>query len=362
MTDALTAELVEGSRRVLDAELSSPIGLEPDPLIQRWHAVQSHLEELGWFDLLGAPATGGLGLSPALAARLLRLAGSHLVPGPVIEAVLTVPWLLAQPDVSAGLLHDHRLAVATVDTCRDLPGNGIRQPLRLHRGRLHGTAQCVVGASSAGVLLVHALDGDAERLVVVPATHPGVQVQLLRGADPCQPVGHVSLDCAVGEEHLICSPDDLLPTRLRAWTRLGSAAYLAGISERVLTFGVDHALVREQFGRRIGSFQAVQHLLADVAVLARSSATLIDVAAEELAGADEHEAALIAVTAKAQAGADAVLACETVLQVLGGIGFTVEHPLHHYFKRALSLAARHGSAAELHLLAGRAVLARSQGA
>lgn len=360
MTDSLTAELIEASRRVLDAELPPPTGMEAQPHIHRWSEIRPHLETLGWFDLLGRSAAGGLGLSPALAARLIRLAGSYLVPGPLIETVLTVPWLLTQPSVSAGMLNDLRHSVAIVDTCRDLPGNDGRRSVQLRYDRIHGTARCVLGALSTDALLVHVTDGDTERLVVVSSTHPGVHVEPLRSADPCQSVGHVEFDCDVGDEQVIRSPDDLLPMRLRAWTRLGDAAFLAGISERVLTFGVDHALNREQFGRRIGSFQAVQHLLADVAVSARSLANLVDFTSEELSGAGEHEAVVIAATAKARAGTEAVLACETVLQVLGGMGFTVEHPLHHYFKRALSLAARHGSPAELHLLAGRLVLAQSQ--
>jgi len=353
VTDTLTADLVDASKRVLDVQVALPTGLETEPLTQRWSDLRKHLEALGWFDLLGAPEAGGLGLSPALAVRLLRLSGTFLVPGPLIDTVLTVPWLLTRPGVRGGLLSDARLSVVTVDPCHDLPGSG----LELRDGRVHGTARCVLGAPDADALLLHVLDGAAERLVVVPSTHAGVRVLPLRSADPCQSVGQVELDCALGDEHLVSAAGDQLPTTLRAWRRLGSAAYLAGISERVLALGVDHALQREQFGRPIGAFQAIQHLLSDVAVIARSLANLVDFAAEELA-TDQHEAAIIGATAKARAGSESVLACETVLQVLGGMGFTVEHPLHHYLKRSLSLAAQDGSPAELNLLAGRLVLAQ----
>lgn len=360
MTEVLTAELLEASRRVLDAELPAPTGFAAGPLTQRWDDLRPHLHSLGWFDLLGLPDQGGLGQSPALAAPLLRLAGSYLVPGPVVEAALTVPWLVSQPGVSAGPLEDASLSVATVDPSPDLPSRAGRPMIRLYDGRVTGAARCVLGAGSVDALLVHVSEGAVPRLVVVPSTDPGVQVEPLRGADPCQTVGHVTLDCAVSDEQVIRSSDDLLPSRLRAWSRLGDAAYLAGISERVLGFGVDHALVREQFGRRIGSFQAVQHLLADVSVIGRSLSDLVDFTAHELSVADDHEAVQLGAAAKARAGREAVLACETVLQVLGGIGFTVEHPLHHYLKRALSLTARHGSPAELHLLVGRAVLDQSR--
>jgi alkylation response protein AidB-like acyl-CoA dehydrogenase len=282
------------------------------------------------------------------------LAGTHLVPGPVVESVLTVPLLLADPQVRSAAQRDARTSVATVDGCADLSGG---DPVRIVDGWLHGRARFVLGAADADALLVHALDGTAERLLVVPTSHDGVQVEARHSADPCQTVADVVLDCAVDDRHLVAAPAGL-PVRLRAWRRLGAAAYLAGISERVLGLGVDHALQREQFGRPIGSFQALQHLLADVAVIARSLTNVVDLGAADLVAADENEAVVIGATAKARASREAVLACETVLQVLGGMGFTVEHPLHHCFKRALSLAAHDGSATELDLLTGRLVLAR----
>jgi alkylation response protein AidB-like acyl-CoA dehydrogenase len=349
--DTLTAELVGTSARVLDAALDRPHGFDPSPHVQRWAAIRPQLEDLGWFDLLGDPASGGLGLPPALAVRLLRLAGSHLVPGPVVEAVLTVPWLRAQPGVEGDLVTQQGISFVTVD-----PGSA----LTVTGGRLQGTAPCVLGAGTTETLLVQAVTDEGERLVVLPSAHPGVHVEQLRGADPCQPTGHVAFDCALEDGHWVRSSDAQLPARFRAWTRLGDAAYLAGITARVLSFGVEHALTREQFGRPIGSFQAVQHLLAGVAVTARSLANVVDFAATELGTVDDREATLLAATAKARASTAAVQACETVLQVLGGIGFTVEHPLHHYLKRALSLSARHGSPAELNLLAGRLVLSPSE--
>ena len=83
MTETLThTELVEASRNVLDAELPAPTGLETRPLIERRKKLHPHLESLGWFDLLFDPEQGGLGLPPSFAARLIRLAGSYLAPGP----------------------------------------------------------------------------------------------------------------------------------------------------------------------------------------------------------------------------------------------------------------------------------------
>lgn len=363
MTETLThTELVEASRNVLDAELQAPTGLETRPLIERRKRLHPHLKSLGWFDLLFDPEQGGLGLPPSFAARLIRLAGAYLAPGPLVEQVLTVPWLLTNPAVRSSMLNEFRgLAVVTVDPCRDLVAdNGDRSPIELVGRKLHGRARCVLGVVDGDALLVHVMDGDAERLVMLPASEPGLHVEPLRGTDPCQSVGDVAFECDISDEQVIGSEDDLLPIRLRAWSRLGAGEYLAGITERVLTFGADYAREREQFGRKIGSFQAIQHMLADLAVSARSLGNLMDLASTELSVVDDDERIMIAVTAKARASTEAVFACETVLQVLGGIGYTVDHPLHHYFKRALSLAAQQGSPAELHLLAGRLLLAQNR--
>lgn len=362
MTDTLTsAELIEASRRVLDAELPLPTGLETQPFVERRNAIRPHLDALGWFDLIVDPANGGLGLPPYYAARLIRLAGSYLVPGPIIEQVLTVPWLLNNSITRSGVLNvGQGSAVVTVDPCSDIAANRSSSAIRLEGGRLLGRMPCVLGAPDADSLLIHAIEDSIERLVVLPANDPGVHVAQLRGADPCQSVGDVTLDCRISAEQVLSRDSEDLAVRVRAWNRFGAAAYLTGISERVLTFASDYAQEREQFGRKIGSFQAVQHLLADVAVASRSLVNVMDLASTELTDVDEAERVMISVTAKARASERAVSACETVLQVLGGIGYTVEHPLNHYFKRALSLAAQQGSPADLHLLAGRLLLAQTR--
>ncbi|MCV7151257.1 acyl-CoA dehydrogenase family protein [Mycolicibacterium pyrenivorans] len=363
MTDTLTsAELVEASRRVLETELPLPTGLETQPLIGRWNSVRPHLEALGWFDLITDPAQGGLGLPASHASRLIRLAGSYLTPGPLVEQVLTVPLLLNSPIVRTKALGDLRGSiVVTVDACHDLAGLGSGPAIELDGGRLRGSLRCVLGAPDAEVFLVHASSQTGpERLLVLPSSHPGVQVQQLRSVDPCQSVGDVAFDCQISDEQMLDSDNEALAANLRAWNRFGAAEYLAGITERVLTFAVDYAREREQFGRKIGSFQAVQHMLADIAVATRSLVNLMDLSSTEMSDVDDAERVMISVTAKARAGAQSVSACETVLQVLGGIGYTVEHSLNHFFKRALSLAAQQGSPADLHLLAGRLLLARSE--
>jgi alkylation response protein AidB-like acyl-CoA dehydrogenase len=117
----------------------------------------------------------------------------------------------------------------------------------------------------------------------------------------------------------------------------------AGIAQRALEFGVEHAKTREQFGRPIGIYQAVSHPLADTYVESELARSLAYWAAWCVAdGDDETPVAVAAAAAKSYAGDVAVAACERAIQVLGGIGFTWEHPLHAYYKRALWIQAYGG--------------------
>jgi alkylation response protein AidB-like acyl-CoA dehydrogenase len=119
----------------------------------------------------------------------------------------------------------------------------------------------------------------------------------------------------------------------------------AGIAQRVLELGVEHAKTREQFGRKIGAYQAVSHPLADTYVEAELARSLAYWAAWCVAEDDEQASVAVA-AAKSYAGDAAVAACERVIQVLGGIGFTWEHTLHRYYKRAIWIQAHGGYSRE----------------
>jgi alkylation response protein AidB-like acyl-CoA dehydrogenase len=128
--------------------------------------------------------------------------------------------------------------------------------------------------------------------------------------------------------------------------RLAALALEAsGIAQRALEIGVEHAKTREQFGRPIGVYQAVAHPLAETYVESELARSLAYWAAWSVAVGDE-EAPVATAAAKSYAGDVAVAACERSIQVLGGIGFTWEHPLHTYYKRALWIQACGGYSRE----------------
>jgi alkylation response protein AidB-like acyl-CoA dehydrogenase len=114
-----------------------------------------------------------------------------------------------------------------------------------------------------------------------------------------------------------------------------------GIGKKALDLAIEHAKEREQFGRKIGVYQAVSHQLADTFVETELARSLAYWAAWCVAE-DDEQAPIAAAAAKAYASDAAVAACERSIQVHGGIGFTWEHVLHEYYKRALWIQAHGG--------------------
>ena len=124
--------------------------------------------------------------------------------------------------------------------------------------------------------------------------------------------------------------------------------WLTGTSRAMLSLARQHAVDRVQFGRRISSFQAIRHRLAETLVAIEGAEATLDAATAQHDDADW----LASLLAKAAAGQAALTAARHCQQVLGGIGFTAEHQLHHHVKRSLLLDGLLGSARELTRQAG----------
>ena len=136
---------------------------------------------------------------------------------------------------------------------------------------------------------------------------------------------------------------------------LGVAAQLIGLADHMLTTTVDYAKERRQFGVPIGSFQAVKHHLANVALALEFARPLVYRAAWSLAHQDDGRSTHVHM-AKARASEAALLAGRVALQVHGAIGYTTEYDLHLWMKRAWALAASWGDSAWHHARVGRAIL------
>ncbi len=144
--------------------------------------------------------------------------------------------------------------------------------------------------------------------------------------------------------------DEPLPRQALAAGWLALSWWLVGTSRAMLSLARQHALDRVQFGRRISSFQAIRHRLAETLIAIEGAEATLHAATDE----PDHLACLLA---KAAAGQAALTSARHCQQVLGGIGFTAEHRLHHHVKRSLMLDGLLGSARELTREAGKALRA-----
>jgi hypothetical protein len=183
-----------------------------------------------------------------------------------------------------------------------------------------------------------ALDGGSTDFAALGWTSDGLQEAGLGFVDEAvllEEIGRAGQGAAFFEA--------LVASRPREERLAALALEAVGIAERALELAVEHASSREQFGRKIGVYQAVSHTLADTYVETELARSLAYWAAWCVAE-DEDVAPVATAAAKAHAGEAAVAACERSIQVHGGIGFTWEHVLHRYYKRALWIQAREGYA------------------
>jgi alkylation response protein AidB-like acyl-CoA dehydrogenase len=279
--------------------------------------------ELGLTGLAVPEEQGGSGASFVELAVALEEAGRCLLRAPVLSTAVAAA-VLAESDAAdlVGPLLDGSMSAAFVVGDVTTVGD-----------RLNGTVPQVVDAAAAGLLLVCAGDG----LYAVNASDAGIQP--LDPLDPTRPLASVALDGVpgrrVGDSAYAL---DLLHVAL--------AAESVGAARAALEQTVDYLKVREQFGRPIGSFQALRHRVADLTV-ELEAATSTTWYAVRAAAERSAELPVVAPLAKATAtDAFTHIAGESI-QLHGGIGFTWEHDAHLYFKRAWTTALLHGDARSL---------------
>ena len=193
---------------------------------------------------------------------------------------------------------------------------------------LCGRALMVIDALGADHLLV-AVDGRAPRAALIAADAPGVSLEPLHTVDRTRGFAELRLD---GAAPLLWLEEAAVAAAVTAG-HVALAADLLGASERAFELAVDYARERRQFGRVIGSFQAVKHLCAEMAAEIEPARALVWYAAYAF-DALPAEATLAALHAKAHLSEIGPQVVRIATEVHGGIGFTDEHDLHYWFKRA----------------------------
>ncbi len=255
----------------------------------------AQLAELGWTGVSVAEADGGSGLGFVEQGVLHEELGRALTPGPFYSTVAVA--LPALPP-------EEQRRVAAGETSWALALGPLVPDLDI-------------------VDRVAVVGGDGIYELV------GAEREMLETNDETRPLG-ILAGGAIGER--LAGSDVLAEVRRRSLTALALEA--CGVGRRALELAIDYVSQREQFGRPIGSYQAVAHPLATSYMeleLARSLAIWAAWCIDAGAG----QAAVAAAAAKSQAADAAVAACERAIQVHGGVGFTWEHVLHRLYKRAL---------------------------
>ncbi|GAA3724683.1 alkylation response protein AidB-like acyl-CoA dehydrogenase [Spinactinospora alkalitolerans] len=321
------------------------------------HAVaEAGFDRARWSDLagevglaaMGAPAEAdglGLGLEHLVAA--LEECGTTLYPGPARAAAL-LAWssgLTADRSDRLGEAVTRLVEGAAVPAFAQFEGAG-RDSLELSAdGLLRGRVRGVTHATAADLLLAVAGAPDGPRVVVADLGAGGVRRALSRGVDFAGVTGELELG-GVPATALTEPGDTAAVARFDTAARILLAAEQVGGAEGCLRESVSYALVRTQFGRLIGGYQAVQHRCARTAVAVASAKALVSAAARAVDD-DEDSARMLGLLAKAEASDVFQEAADGLVQVCGGIGFTWEHDAHLFFRKARSTAVLGGTSARL---------------
>ncbi len=335
-----------GSEQIRKA-MESELGYEPDI----WNQIGS---ELGWTSVHIPEEYGGLGLGYVELVALQEIMGARLLCAPFFSSVcLGANALLVAgseqqkqeylPGIAEGTTRatlayqgeSGRFDASTVDVTAEANGNSYR---------LNGKSTFVVDGHCADLIVVAARapgsEGEAGLgLFAVPGDAAGLSRKRLPTVDQTRRLAslefanvEVPAAARLGDEE---SAGPAL-SRTLDLAAIGLAAEQVGGAQQCLDMSVDYAKEREQFGRAIGSFQAIKHKCADMMLLVESARSAAYYAGCTVAEENESELATVAPLAKAYCS-DAYFQCAAdSIQIHGGVGFTWEYDVHLYFKRAKS--------------------------
>ena len=283
-----------------------------------WRAPYDGLAQLGTFGVALPEEHGGAGGTVGDLCAMVDEAAAAMVPGPVATTALATLLIGGS----------HAELLASLASGERTAGVGLSADLRYGDGRVSGTADYVLGADRAGVLLLPAAQG----WLLVDATADGVTVEQLKATDFARPLARVVLDAAPAELLSVSAQrvEDLTVTVL--------AAEAAGLARWTLNTATEYAKVREQFGKPIGSFQAIKHMCAEMLLRSEQISVAASDAASAASNGDERQLSVAAAVAAATAIDSAKANAKDCIQVLGGIGITFEHDAHLYLRRAYAIA------------------------
>ena len=332
--------------------IDDPAGITPD--------LWQKLADLGWLGLIYPEEYGGAGLGFVDLAVILEEMGRAVFPGPYFSTLLLgglaildggsetqkKAWL---PRIAAG---EARVTLAWTEPNGRWDAQGITVTAKRDRNNfvVTGTKLFVPDAHTADALVVAArIEGEGENgvcLFLLPRESPGVTVTLLPTMDQTRKLCEVTFTVTrVPAQALLGEAGRGWPILRRVIDRATVAlcAEMCGGAQKVLEMCTEYAKVRTAFGKPIGTYQAVKHKCADMLLLTENAKSITYYAAWAASG-DVPEASLAASMAKAYASDAYRKVAGDAIQIHGGIGFTWEHDLHLYFKRAKGSEVTFGDA------------------
>lgn len=331
VTTGLQADLAASARRFLEQEAdvaTDKPDASADPGL--WARVAG---EQGWHALLIAEEHGGLGGRLSDLCAVLEESGRVLLGLPLADTAVC-GWLLqsVHEGATAGellpeLVAGDRTGVAVPEErIGAVPaGDGLE---------LSGSLEGVVWGDRCELLLLWVSGAAGPALVALERAALTDRARPLAVADRTRPVGALQLDgLRVPADRVLARGEraEELAREARALRAISLAAENVGIAQRCLEMALSYAQQREQFGRPIGSFQAVKHRIADMLRRVENGRSAVRGAAAAERATQERAAA----TARIFCSDAAVDVAERAIQVHGGIGFTMEHPAHLFLRRAL---------------------------
>jgi len=315
ISESAAAALADGVARARGLRFSSP-GFD--------RAQWSEFAELGWLSLRLPEDRGGLGMGVSEYCALAQQLGRALVPEPLIGAIGALGML---PDaVLTEVVEGRRIVLPALSCSAD-------SPTELRAGKLYGTAVHVPMAAGADAFLVRLDAGD---YALIDASTDGLTMDCANTHDGGH-LGTLHFDGAAAEQVSNDNPD--------TWedATLATAAYLQGVAEASYELTLDFLKTRQQFGKPIGSYQALQHRMVDLYLelsLLRVSIAGATAAIDDGATGAARRAEVSRARARASRAADVI--CRQAVQLHGGIGYTDEADIGLFLRKNMTLQASFG--------------------
>jgi alkylation response protein AidB-like acyl-CoA dehydrogenase len=289
--------------------------------------------DLGLAGLLVPERLGGAGASAREAAVVMEEIGRAVAPVPYLSSAVVATAALLEvgdTDTVQGLATGSLTAALAVplSTAPDDPIAG----LSADGSGVTGRVTSVVGVAAADVLLVPVAGSDGLELHTVARDAAGVNVSPVLSLDMTRPLANIEFSGAASTRAGTSPADAAIAAALETGAALLASEQL-GIAQWCFDTTLAYAKQRKQFGRAIGSYQAIKHRLADLWIEVNSAAAAARYAADTRARQDA-DATIAATVAQAYCSGTAVRAAEECVQLHGGLGMTWEYPAHLYLKRA----------------------------